>query len=93
MDASKYNRSVVLLCPTCGGTQFEAMSVDDVESPLQKCATCDREITRDELIRENSENIEVNLEEVKKQVTEDVTKEVRERLSKAFKGSKFFKIK
>jgi predicted RNA-binding Zn-ribbon protein involved in translation (DUF1610 family) len=93
MDAEKYNRSVTLLCPTCGGTQFSPVSPDNIESELQKCASCGREITRDELIRENSENINEHVNEIKKEVTKDVANELKKQLASAFKGSKFIKVK
>lgn len=93
MDTEKYNRSVTLLCPTCGGTQFSPVSPDDIESEIQKCASCGREITSDELIRENSENIDEHLNEIKKEVAKDVVSELKKQLAFAFKGSNFIKIK
>lgn len=93
MDAEKYNRSVTLLCPTCGGTQFSPASPDNIESELKKCESCGREITRDELIRENSENIDEHMNEIKKEVTKDLADELKAKLASAFKGSKFIKIK
>lgn len=93
MDTEKYNRSVTLLCPTCGGTQFSPASPEDIESEIQKCEGCGREITRDELIRENSENIDEHLNEIKKEVTKDLASELKKQLAAAFKGNKFIKIK
>ena len=88
MDADKYNRSVTLLCPTCGGSQFSPISPDNGESELQKCAACGREITRDDLIRENSENIAEHVNELKKEVTKDVAAEFKKQLASVFKGRK-----
>ncbi len=93
MDTEKYNRSVALLCPTCGGTQFSPVSPDDIESELQRCASCGREITRDELIRENSENIDEHAKEIEKEVTKDIALELKKQLASAFRGSKFIKLK
>lgn len=93
MDSEKYNRSVPLLCPTCGSTQFSPVFPDDAESDLQKCISCGREITRDDLIRENSENINEHMNEIKEEVFEDVGKEIKKRLELAFKGNKFIKVK
>lgn len=93
MDTEKYNRSVTLLCPTCGGTQFSPASPDNIESELQKCASCGREITRDELIRENSENIDEHMNEIKNEVTKDLANELKKQLSSAFNGSKFITVK
>jgi hypothetical protein len=93
MNTQKYNRSVALMCPTCGGSQFSPVSPNNVESVLQECADCDREITRDDLIHEKSENIEEHLNEIKKEVTKDIANNLKKQLASAFNGSKFIKIK
>lgn len=93
MDTEKYNRSVTLLCPTCGGTQFSPMAPDNIESELQQCASCGREIARDELIRENSENIDEHVKEIGKEVTNDLALELKKHLAAAFKGSNLIKVK
>ncbi len=92
MDTKKYNRSVTLFCPTCGGTQFLPVTPDDIESELQWCACCSREITRDELIRENSENIDEHVKEFGKDVTNELALELKKQLASAFKGSRFIKV-
>ena len=92
MDTEKYNRSVTLFCPTCGGSQFSPLSPDDIESELQQCASCGREITRDELIRENSENIDEHVKEIGKEITNELALELKKQLASAFKGSKFIKV-
>lgn len=68
MDSEKYNRSVLLLCPTCGSSQFSPVFPDDHKADLQKCISCSREIIRDDLIRENSENINAHMNGIKKEV-------------------------
>lgn len=93
MDTEKYNRSVTLLCPTCGGTQFSPVSPDNIESEIQKCASCGREITRDELIRENCENIDEHVNDIKDELIKDVANELKKQLASNFNGSKFIKIK
>ena len=93
MDPEKYNRSVTLICPTCGGTQFSSSEPSNSESELLTCASCGRELTRDELIRENSENIDEHVKEIGKEVTEDFGRELKKQLAAAFKGSKSIKIK
>lgn len=87
MDSEKYNRSIVLNCPTCGNTDFETS--EDENNPLVKCISCNREMTKDDLINENGENIDVNVEEITDEVVEDLSK----MLKNAFKGSKNIKIK
>ena len=92
MDANKYNRSVTLLCPTCGGDQFK---YDDESNPVEtlECASCNRQFTRDELIEENGENIFEHKEEMKKEITADLAKELRGTFKRAFHGSKYIKFK
>lgn len=92
-NTEKYNRSVSLLCPTCGGSQF---SHDDADAPahsLLKCETCGLEISKDDLVRANSENVDEHVKEIGKEVVEDIEKELRDSLKKAFGGSKNFRIK
>lgn len=90
MDAEKYNRNVTLNCPTCGGTDFE---IPDLESEPVKCVRCSREISRDELLRENSENISENVEEVRAEVVKDFQMDLKASLKKALRGSKHIKIR
>lgn len=89
MDAEKHNRNVSLLCPTCGCTQFEYEKGVDETIEIVKCASCSRELTKDELIQENSENISEHVREIGSQVLEDFAKELKESL----KGSKYIRIK
>lgn len=86
----KYNRSIRMLCPTCGATDFE---FETEESELVKCASCERELTKDELIQENDENIQQNVKEATDEAVKDIEKELTKSLKKAFKGNKNIKIK
>jgi hypothetical protein len=72
MDDAKYNRSVTLLCPTCGGDQFSHEGGIEGTIELTKCASCGREMTKDDLVRENSENISGQVDEIKKEVVDDI---------------------
>ncbi|APR51915.1 hypothetical protein CA223_07265 [Sphingomonas koreensis] len=76
MDAGKYNRSISMQCPTCGGTDF---AQDD--SSIVKCASCDREMTKDELREANGDRIQAELEVIKAEVMKDI----RADFAKAFK--------
>lgn len=93
MKDEKYQRSIGLQCPTCGCTDYEYEQGSDETIELAKCASCGRELTKDELIRENSENINEHSAEISKQITEDFAKELKGSLKKAFKGSKNIRIK
>jgi len=93
LDTEKYNRSITLLCPTCGCTQFKSSETTNSESELLICASCGRELTRDELIRENSENIDEHVKEIGKEVTDEIGRELKKQLAATFKGNKFIKVK
>lgn len=73
-DKDKYNRSINLLCPTCGSEQFE---YDEEDMSLVKCASCERVITKDDLIKENNENVQTNVDEVKKEIKNDIEKKFK----------------
>lgn len=93
MDPEKYNRSVTLLCPTCGSSQFSQSDENEPDTALVTCASCGRELTKAELIRENTENIDEHVKEIGEQVVEDLQHELKKSLAAAFKGSKFIKVK
>lgn len=93
MKDEKYQRSIGLQCPTCGCTDYEYEQGVDETIELAKCASCGRELTKDELIHENSENIHEHASEIGKKVTEDLAKELKESLRKAFRGNKNIRIK
>ncbi|MBN8084765.1 hypothetical protein J0J19_14795 [Vibrio vulnificus] len=57
------------------------------------CASCGREFNKDELIQENSENIDEHLSEIKEEVLKDVQDELRKTLKKAFSGNKNIRIR
>lgn len=91
LNPEKYNRSVSLHCPTCAGTDFEG--ADDEGRETVKCANCGREITRDDLVEENSELISEYVREIGDEVTKDIADEFTKTLKQAFKDSKFIKVK
>lgn len=93
MDAEKYNRTISLNCPTCGGTQFSSKEGAVEDAPIVTCASCGLEITQEDLRTANSENIDEHLKEIQVQVVQDLQKELKKSLQDAFKGSKFIKIK
>ena len=87
MDSDKYSRPVTLHCSTCGSTQFE-YDKEASDGPV-RCASCDRVYGRDELVRENGRRVEENVDEVKKQIVDDL----RDHLRRSFRGSKLIKFK
>lgn len=84
MNSDKYNRSIVLLCPSCGNNNLELKNGNQEYSNI-KCPSCNRIMTKEELIRENSENIDVNIAEVKEEVIKDIKKEFASIFKKNFK--------
>lgn len=93
MNPEKYNRSISLLCPTCGCSDFSYNEGVDETIQVMTCASCQREFNKDELIQENSENIEEHLSEIKEEVKKDVVDELRKSFKKAFSGSKNIRFK
>ena len=87
------NKNVTLLCPTCGNSDLEIIHGSEETVELVRCPSCGRELTKDELIKENSENIDMNLTEVKNEITKDVAKEMQKMLKDVFKGNKNIKFR
>lgn len=81
------DRSVNLICPTCAGLSFERDDADE-NSPI-RCVGCDRVFTRAELLAENQEVIDGALDTFKAEIVDDF----RDRMKRAFRGSKHIKIR
>lgn len=93
MNPEKYSRSITLLCPTCGSTNFETQGEPDETVAMTKCVSCGRETSKADFIRENSENISEHVKEMGAEIMKDGADELRKSLKEAFRGSKFIKIK
>lgn len=93
MDANKYNKSVSLLCSTCGCADFSYDKDSDTSTNPITCTSCGRVFTKDELIRENSESIDLHTNEMKSQIKKDLSERLRKSMKKAFSGSKNIRIK
>jgi uncharacterized Zn finger protein (UPF0148 family) len=93
IDTSKYNRQITLMCPACGCTDFECQQGDAEADEIVKCASCGREMTKDALAAENSENVAAHVEEIKRAAVKDIQAEFKAMLRKSLGGSKFIKIK
>lgn len=87
MQPGKYDRTIEMLCPTCGGTQFSDTEAGD-EVPVT-CSACGLKLSRDELRQANDANVSAHVDEVKKEIVSDLQKMVRD----AFRGNKNFRIK
>lgn len=86
-EKGKYDRTISMLCPTCGGNQFDYG--DTEESPEVTCSSCGLTLEREELIRRNEAHISDHVEAVKI----DVLKDVQAQFRQAFKGNKNFRLK
>lgn len=93
MNPEIYNRRISLLCPTCGCSDFSYEEGSDETVQIMTCASCEREFNKEELIQENSENIDENLSEIKGEVVKKVADELRKSLKKAFSGNKNIRFK
>lgn len=87
IDAQKYDRTISMQCPTCGGTEFESESDDD--SRPVRCPACGLTATKDELIQANQEKIDAHVDEIKDELLKDVAKSLKD----AFRGNKFIKLR
>ncbi len=89
MVKRNYDRSIELNCPTCGCTQFEHEGEDYDSAKSIKCASCQLEFSKDDIIEGNSENISKHAEEISQEVFEDLQKQMKN----IFKGNNFIKVK
>ena len=82
------SKEVSLICPTCGNDQFEALdpSIQDLsEAPAEtmlRCSDCGLTISKEDLIRENSEKIEMAVDEMKQEAVKEFEKELKKALKK-----------
>jgi uncharacterized Zn finger protein (UPF0148 family) len=85
-------RQVSLQCPTCGKTDFQ---FDKAAGPsgIVTCASCGRQVRRDELESNNSELIEAAKKEVVSEAKKELEQMMHRTLRDAFRGNKFIKIR
>ncbi|GGK50081.1 ECs_2282 family putative zinc-binding protein [Aliivibrio fischeri] len=93
MNPEKYQRSIRMLCPTCGCSDFNIERGADHAIEVMECARCNRSLTKDELLLENSEAVHENIQEVKPEILEDAADKIREMLHNAVKGNKNIRFK
>ncbi|VVO05987.1 ECs_2282 family putative zinc-binding protein [Pseudomonas fluorescens] len=93
MNSEKYQRSVEALCPTCGSSLFVHEAVDGDTMEVTKCASCSRQLTKDELLHENVENLEANAREMALAASKDIADELRNSLRRALSGNKNIRLK
>lgn len=86
-----YSFSVTLRCPVCGSTDIELSD----DKSFGKCTMCNKEFSGgyDELVELNQATIDAAVEDKKAEIAKDLEKELHDSLKKAFKGSKYIKMK
>ncbi|PQJ62400.1 hypothetical protein C9J41_11305 [Photobacterium sp. GB-50] len=89
MKLKNLDRQINLLCPTCGSIDFN----EHGESESVTCLQCGRQLTRDELIEENSELISEVKNELAKDATKQIEAEMKKMFKDAFKGHKNIKFR
>ncbi len=82
------SRNVILLCPVCGNSQFESLDdkndeYGDVSNLMQyKCSDCGSLLTKEQLLEENSEKIDIAISEIKNDALKEFDKELKTALKK-----------
>ncbi len=89
MNSDKYNRHISLTCLTCGGTSFEYDDMLSADLRIYRCAGCNREMTKEELMTGNGEAISMTVDDMKKEIVSDLFKDFK----KSLRGNKFIKFK
>ena len=87
-----YDKCIQLRCIVCGSE--EDFECNDNKSYI-KCKKCNKEYPGgyDELVELNQALIQEELDETKAEIAKDLEKDIHDMFKKAFKGSKFIKIK
>lgn len=88
MKLNNLDRQISMLCPTCGCKDFNFDEHD--ENGLVTCTQCERQLTRADIVAENSELIN---EIAKKEAQKQIEAEMKKMLKNAFKGNKNIKIR
>ena len=80
---NKYDRSILLICPVCGNSQFEMLN--EYKNPSYRCSDCSNIFTKEQLLSENEENIEANKNEMVEEYLVDFEKDLQKKLKKLFR--------
>jgi len=82
------SRNITLLCPICGNSQFESLDEkneefgDASDQARYKCSDCGSIFTKEQLMEENSEKINIAIDEMKDDVLNEFEKELKKALKK-----------
>lgn len=75
MKLNNLDRQISMLCPTCGGKDF-IFDEHDENGPVT-CSQCERQLTRAELVAENSELIAENQNEIAREAKKQIEAEMK----------------
>lgn len=78
--------------PWLGGTDFKNGESQDPAAILE-CTSCHRTSTREQLIEDNAEFIEIQKQELVSEATSKLQKDLKRTLQDAFRGNKYIKFK
>lgn len=76
-------KTITMLCDICGNDQFESLagyddSVDEIPDDARyKCSDCGKIFTKEELIELNQEKINLNIDDMVKDVMDDFEKKIK----------------
>ena len=80
------SRQVTMLCPICGNDQFESLDeefedLSDAPDEVRlKCSDCGSVFTKEELMRENAEKIDIAVDAMVKDAKKEIEKELYGRI-------------
>ena len=83
-----FERNVTMRCPVCGNDQFESLDVqhdDLLNEPgtiRLRCSDCGAVYTKNELISENGEAIEIAVDEMASEAVDEFEKELEKMMKK-----------
>ena len=81
-------RKVAMRCPVCGNDQFESLDVEHTDliyaswTAILRCSDCSAVYTKDELLAENGEAIEIAVDEIAAEVMKDFENELKKAMKK-----------
>jgi Zn ribbon nucleic-acid-binding protein len=93
MPNKDYTRLIGVRCPTCSSTEFSGASEAGDETEVLTCVGCGLEITHQDLMNSNRENLGEHAREIGKEAADDFAKELRKKLQDAFRGARNIRIK
>ena len=82
------SKEIKMICPICGNDQFELEykeyeNINDAPDEANiKCSDCGTSFSKEDLIEENSELIDIAIEDLKKEVVEQLEAKIKKEMTK-----------